>query len=335
MFEKSSISLEASVMLSESSSYREETSQVSTPKQSPRFRYAIISPMKDEEAYAAQTIESVLAQTVRPIRWVLVDDASRDRTHEITSGYANQNDWIIQERIERDPIRNPGPAVVVAFNAGLKHLDGVDYDFLVKLDMDLILPPDYFENLLARFEKDKKLGIASGVYLEFSDNQWSAIQMPAYHAAGASKVMRRQCFEGIGGYCTDVGWDTIDEIRARARGWNTRHFDDLQFKHLRPEGRGVGLLRNCRKLGVAHYLMGGGFIFLLFKIPYRMLTAKPRILGGLAMLWGYLSCIFSGRRPLVTEEEGMFYRDLLHSRLWGWWRKAPTETVASPDRPVS
>jgi biofilm PGA synthesis N-glycosyltransferase PgaC len=295
-------------------------------------RYVVISPAKDEQDYLEKTINSMVAQTVKPIRWVIVDDGSHDRTAEIAGSYAARFPWISIERIHSDPVRNPGPAVVVAFNAGLKTLAGVDYDFLVKLDVDLILPPDYFEALLARFENDEKLGIASGVYLEYWNKRWVAITMPPYHAAGASKVMRRQCFEQIEGYCPDIGWDSVDEIRARARGWNTRHFTDLTFQHLRQEGRGTGLLRNSMKLGVAYFLMGGGFFFMLFKIPYRMLVAKPIVLGGLFVLWGYLSCFLSGRKRLVNRDEARLYRSLLRSQLWSRRGKNSANIAITPGR---
>lgn len=300
-----------------------------------RVRYAIVSPAKDEEAYAARTIESVAAQTIQPVRWVIVDDGSRDRTAAIVSEYSSRYPWICLERIHRDPVRQPGPAVVVAFNAGLARMDGADYDFLVKLDMDLVLPPGYFENLLARFAQEPRLGIASGVYMEWWGGEWEVIVMPEYHAAGASKVMRRECFEQIGGYATTVGWDTIDEIRARAKGWNTCHFPDLPFQHLRQEGRGVGLMSNSRKNGEAYFLMGGSLGFLLFKIPYRMVMAKPRVLGALALLWGYLGCRLAGRKRAVTAEEAKLYRRLLQSRLTGWMRgtsKAPVSGAGGEAR---
>lgn len=197
--------------------------------------------------------------------------------------------------------------------------------------MDLILPPNYFEILLSRFESDERLGIASGVYLELWNGQWRAIPMPVYPAAGASKVMRRQCFEEIGGYSPNVGWDSIDEIRARARGWNTCHFEDLRFHHLRPEGRGIGMLRNCKKYGIAYYLMGGGPFFLLFKIPYRMFVAKPVIFGGLAMLWA-MRVVYSAARSPCHAGRGQLYRSLLHSRLRRWNRKTTPKTIVTPDR---
>lgn len=301
----------------------------------PKYRYAIVSPAKDEEAYAAKTIESVAGQTVEPVRWVIVDDGSRDRTREMAESYAKKLPWIEVEHIERDPVRYPGPAVVVAFNSGLKRLEDIQYDFLVKLDMDLILPPDYFERILSEFVNDPLLGIASGVYMENWDGEWKTVSMPGYHAAGASKVMRRKCFEEIGGYAPDIGWDTVDEIRAMAKGWKTRHFAELPFQHLRQEGRGVGLLRNNRKNGIAYYLMGGGIFFLLFKIPFRMVTTKPRILGGLALLWGYLSCFLSGRKRLVSEAEGKLYRRLLHGRLAHWTGKSRQRNVPASEMKVS
>jgi poly-beta-1,6-N-acetyl-D-glucosamine synthase len=301
----------------------------------PTYRYAVISPAKDEEAYAAKMIESLVGQTLRPVCWVIVDDGSRDRTNEIAESYAKTFPWIQVEQIRRDRTRYPGPAVVAAFNAGLKKLDGVQYDFLVKLDMDLILPPNYFEQILARFVNDPKLGIASGVYMENWNGKWITVSMPEYHAAGASKVMRRKCFEEIDGYVPEIGWDTVDEIRAMARGWKTRHFPDLPFQHLRQEGRGVGLLRNNQKNGVAYYLMGGGVFFLIFKIPFRMVTTKPRILGGLALLWGYLACLLSGRKRLVSADEGKLYRRILRGRLTGSLKKSKTESVTASEMKVS
>jgi len=81
----------------------------------------------------------------------------------------------------------------------------------VKLDCDLSLGPDYFEKLFLRFKDDANLGIASGVYLENRGKGWTSVGMPDYHAAGASKVLRSQCFKAIGGFTPEKGWDTIDE----------------------------------------------------------------------------------------------------------------------------
>jgi hypothetical protein len=139
--------------------------------------------------------------------------------------------------------------------------------------------------------------------------------MPAYHAAGASKVLRRACFEAIGGFVASKGWDTVDEIRAGLRGWRTGHADDIRFRHLKPEGVAMGALATHRFHGEIYHQTGGGAPFLLAKALHRMAVAQPRVLGGLAMLWGYAAARLSGRPRLVTRDEARYYRALLRRRL--------------------
>jgi poly-beta-1,6-N-acetyl-D-glucosamine synthase len=279
-------------------------------------KYVVVSPAKDESQYIESTLKSVVAQTILPVRWIIVDDGSSDNTAEIVRRYSQQHRWIQLLQLPRRNVRNPGPAGVYAFVAALEALGQVEYDFLVKLDSDLELPLNYFEIALKRFEDDPRLGIASGTYLENWDETWEPIVMPEYHAAGASKIMRRKCFEDFGGFAPTLGWDTIDEIRAQMKGWKTCHFQDIQFKHLRHEGEGTGILKTCKDNGEIYYLLGGGFGFFLLKILHRSLSwKKPYALKSMAMLSGYLHPLLKGIPRIVTKEEAFHYRTLLNSRI--------------------
>ena len=139
--------------------------------------------------------------------------------------------------------------------------------------------------------------------------------MPTYHAAGACKVMRLKCFDEIGGFVPERGWDTVDEIRAQTRGWDTRHFADLPFRHLKPEGSGIGTLRTSRMHGEVFYLTGGGLFFLALKVAHRALTGRPPLIAGAALLWGYLRLRLAGRPTLLDAQQTHHYRRLLNSRL--------------------
>ncbi len=293
------------------------------------FRYVVISPARDEGAHVERTLKSVIAQTVQPYRWVIVDDASRDQTPEILARYQKQHCWIQVVSRNSQTNRGPGPAVIRAFAEGWAAVQNLDFDFVVKLDADLELPPNYFEELLRRFEADPSLGIASGVYLELHEGRWVVIPMPDYHAAGASKMIRASCFRQIGGFIAHRGWDTVDEIRAQTLGWTTRHFDDLQMLHLKPEGAGIGHLRTSQMQGEVYYLTGGGGLFFGLKICQRMLRGKPPVIYGLMMLLGYLRALLLRRPRLVSEEERRFYRRQLNARIKAelgrflpWWRSA-------------
>jgi poly-beta-1,6-N-acetyl-D-glucosamine synthase len=277
--------------------------------------YVVVSPVKDEERYVERTLRSMEAQTVKPAAWIIVDDGSTDRTPLLLEEYARKYDFIRIVRIPPGAPRQPGSAVVRAFARGYSVAVemALPFDYVVKLDCDLSFDPDYFEQLLAEFAADPRLGIASGVYQEETAAGWKQIDMPSYHAAGASKMIRRECWDAIGGFIASRGWDTVDEIRAMTRGWKTKHFPAFVMKHWKIEGAGIGPLRTSVMHGEIYYLTGGGPFFFLFKFLHR-LKARPFLLAGFAMGWGYLrACVL--RQRLVTDDEATCYRSLLNGRI--------------------
>jgi glycosyltransferase involved in cell wall biosynthesis len=285
-------------------------------------RYVVISPMKDEERFIDFTLKSMVSQTLKPALWIIVDDGSTDASQEIARWYADRYGFIRILNTDRTAARQPGGAVVQAFNRGFASVAAESYDFIVKLDCDLSLPPDYFQKLIGRFAADERLGIASGIYLEADGgDRWRPIAMPSYHAFGASKVIRRQCFEDIGGFVAARGWDTVDEIRAMSRGWKTGHFPDLQTRHHKPEGTGIGVLNTSRMHGEIYYMTGGDPLFFLFKALRRIVT-PPRPLNALALIQGYVGALAKRKPRLVTSSEARCYRSVLRQRLFGFNKPA-------------
>ena len=291
--------------------------------------FIIISPVKDEARYIETTIRAVVRQTVRPEKWIIVDDGSSDGTPEILEKYTAEYEWIQVLRLESSRARRPGAAVIRAFAAGLKLATIESVEFVVKLDCDVDLPPSYFEHLISKFAADPALGISSGIYLEENQGEWQPVDMPYYHAAGACKVIRSECFRQIRGFVESRGWDTVDEIRAQVLGWQTKHFPDLQFHHLKREGSGIGSIATSVMHGEVYYLTGGGIVFFLFKALHRMISDEPFLISGLALLWGYIKALFSGEAKLVSPEEARLYTRLLNRRIWKRLAGAPQ---TSPER---
>jgi poly-beta-1,6-N-acetyl-D-glucosamine synthase len=279
-------------------------------------RYVIVSPVKDEAAFVKRTLDSVCNQTVRPARWLIVDDGSTDGTREILEDFAAAHPWIRLKRLDNTTPRETGSRVIRNFQTGYELVRDETFDFVVKLDCDLDMPPDYFEKLLRRFREDPTLGIASGIYLEQRAGAWQPMTMPAYHAAGAMKMMRAKVYRDIGGFVAAPGWDAVDEIKAMVRGWTTRHFTDLRVFHLKDEGSGVGFRRMSRMSGEIHYLTGGGPLFFFVKALHRLLFGKPFLVGSIAMMSGYLACVVRRREKLVTAEEARYYRRMLNRRMF-------------------
>lgn len=286
------------------------------------IKYVVVSPVKDEEKSIEITIRAVLNQTMRPIRWTIVDDGSSDQTASIVERYAAVHDWIQLLRLPPHGGRNLGWAEIRAFASGYEIVKSVEHDFLVKLDGDLDFAPDYFEQIFMRFCEEDRLGIASGDCLERTGDEWLRSSGPSYHAVGASKVIRRKCFEDIGGFVLHRGWDTVDEIRAQVKGWKTGHFEHVKFYHLRKEGAACGALSTGILHGEVYYWTGGGGLFLLLKVLHRSVMVRPYLLGGLALLWGYVRLWVARKKRIVSDEEAKFYTKMLNERIREQLRRA-------------
>jgi hypothetical protein len=138
--------------------------------------------------------------------------------------------------------------------------------------------------------------------------------MPSYHAAGACKVIRRKCFECIEGFSVARGWDTVDEIRAMARGWKTGHFSQLRMHHHKPEGAGIGRIRTSFMHGEIYYVTGGSGLFFVLKVLHRI-GSRPYVLTAGALAWGYIWARLKRKGLLVSRDEAACYQTLLRERL--------------------
>ncbi|MEL6211884.1 MAG: glycosyltransferase family A protein, partial [Pseudomonadota bacterium] len=200
--------------------------------------YVLISPCRNEAQYMRRTLDSVVAQTVTPTLWVIVDDGSTDETPAILAEYVAAHDWI---RVVQKPDRGHravGPGVIEAFYAGYETINPSDFTYSCKMDLDLDLPPRYFETLIEKMEANPRIGTCSGKpYMRVGGTLVSERRGDEM-SAGMTKFYRQTCFDDIGGYVREVMWDAIDCHKARQKGWTAISWDepDLRFEHLRPMG---------------------------------------------------------------------------------------------------
>jgi len=268
-------------------------------------RYAIITPVRDEEKFIEATIESVLRQTSRPSEWVIVDDGSSDRTGAIIDRYVAQYPWIhVVHRANRG-FRKAGGGVMEAFYDGYNTLECKDWDFIVKLDGDLSFSLEYFEKCFEYFRRDPQLGIGGGEINHEIAGQLKLEGNPRFHVRGATKIYRRACWEAIGGLWPAPGWDTIDEVKANMLGWKTYAFSDLQLFHHRFTGSEEGLLRDRVKHGVACYVSGYHPIYVAASCVSR-LTQKPYVIGSVGIMYGFLKSHVT-RPPRLRDRSYISY----------------------------
>ena len=236
------------------------------------------------------TLDSVIAQSVGPKKWIIVDDGSTDESPAILAEYAAKHDWIeVITRQDRGR-RAVGSGVMEAFYEGFETIDIDDYDFICKLDLDLILPERYFETLLAKMEAEPRLGTCSGKAYIRAQGELVSERHGDENSIGASKFYRVECFKEIGGFIREIMWDGIDCHQCRMHGWIAHSFDepDLRFEHLRPMGSSQQNIRTGRiRHGHGQYFMGTGLLWMLATAVYRI-PEKPYVIGGLYILYGWL-----------------------------------------------
>jgi len=280
--------------------------------------YALVTPVRDEEEFVERTLASVVAQTILPALWVIVDDGSTDGTPEIVEGYAAKHDWIRLVRRGSDGVRRVGGGVVLAFNQGWEIARESGCEFVCKLDGDLIMPPGYFAEMLALMAADPRLGTVSGkawypgasnVAKSF-DGELISEKIQDDVSVGAAKFYRVAALDDIGGLEPMVMWDGIDCYKMRMLGWRAASIDlpRLRFIHLRPMGSSDrGILTGRRRHGLGHWFMRSSFPFFFVSV-LRRLPYRPVLMGSLAILQGYFQAMFSGAPRLADRELGAYIR---------------------------
>lgn len=270
--------------------------------------YVLITPARNEEAFIELTIRSMVAQTVKPLRWVIVSDGSTDRTDEIVKSYLCGNPWMEMLRMPKRRERNFA-GKVRAFEEGYASLKNEHYEVIGSLDGDLSFDKEYFSFLLQKLATDPQLGLVGTPFMEANkryDYRFTSIE----HVSGACQLFRRECFEQIGGYVPIPGGgiDLIAVLSARMKGWKTRTYTETVTQHHRKMGTSqASVLSAWFKNGVKDYALGCHPVWEAFRTCYQM-TKKPYVLGGLLLGIGYGWSLMQRAERTIPKEIMAFRR---------------------------
>lgn len=271
------------------------------------YKYIIISPVRNEERNIEFTINSVLRQTIKPSKWIIIDDGSSDNTPNIIKKYTRNNNWMLLiQLVDRGYYDLNGGGEIKAFYKGYEKIKNEYFDFLVKLDGDISFDEHYFENLFKEFSLNEKLGIASGALSNIQkDNKLAPEKTFKHHPRGAARVYRKECWDHLGGVEDKLAWDSIDVYKARMLGWDTFNFAGIRAIHHVKTWRKGGLIKGLIRAGRLQYLMGTHGLFFTAKLIKRIFS-RPYLLGAFIMLYGYLKSYLSDEER-VSEPELMDY----------------------------
>jgi biofilm PGA synthesis N-glycosyltransferase PgaC len=278
-------------------------------------KYVLITPARNEAQYIELTLKSMVAQTHRPLRWVIISDGSTDGTEEIVGKYATDYAWIellrMPERRERH-----FAGKVHAFNAGYDRVKDLDFEIVGNLDADVSFDPDHFEFLVGKMSENPQLGLAGAPFREGShqyDYRFTNIE----NVWGGCQLFRRECFESIGGYVPLKGGciDHVAVLSARMKGWQTRTFTEKVCIHHRQMGTALqGGLKAKFKFGAKDYSVGNHPLWELFRTCYQM-SQRPFVIGGLALGAGYAWSLMRRVEIPVSPELVSFVRQEQMQRL--------------------
>ena len=267
-----------------------------------QLSYAVITPVRNEADNLRRIGAALAEQRVQPEAWIIVDTGSTDATPAIVAELDQEFAWVGAASLAIDGGVARGGPIVRAFELGLDSLDGSP-DVVVKLDADTSFAPDYFQRLLAEFEGDPSLGMASGTCYELEDGVWQERHVTGTTVWGASRAYRRTCLEQVLPLEQRMGWDGVDEFRANARGWKTRTLKDIPFHHHRREGERDGSPYRARKAqGHAAHFLG----YRPWYLVLRSLWHARREPAALGMISGYVEGALA-REPLCGDAAARAY----------------------------
>jgi len=279
-----------------------------------KSRYCLITPCRDEARFARTTLDSVVRQTIPPACWVIVDDGSRDETPAIVEEYAARYPYIrLIRRTDRGE-RVLGRGVIEAFDQGYSSIRPKEFDYICKFDLDLEIPPAYFETLMERMLANPRIATCSGKpYMRINSRLVPEV-CGDEHSVGMIKFYRVEAFRQIGGFVRELMWDGIDGHKCRLLGWLALSWDDpdIRFVHLRPMGTShrnwwTGRVRH----GAGQYYMGTSPAYLFASAAMR-LWQPPRVLGSVAIAWGFIKGYVS-RAPRYPDPA---FRKFVRSYQW-------------------
>jgi len=259
--------------------------------------YSIITPARDEAKTLPRLAESLARQTRLPERWVIVENGSSDETRTVADALVEVHDWVELLILEQRGTRERGAPIVRAIHAGVEAL-GDESDVVVNVDADVTMEEDYFERLLEAFEREPSLGIASGSAWERSGDVWRQRFVTGGTVWGATRAYRRTCLTSVLPLEERHGWDGIDQLKARAHGWETKTLLELPFRHHRTEGSEDGSgWAHWRANGDTAYFMGYRPWYLLARTLHR-LRRDP---SAIALMVGYAAAL-ARRSPRLGDQ---------------------------------
>lgn len=258
-------------------------------------KYVLLTAAYNEEKYIASTINSVISQTLLPLQWIIVSDASTDKTDKIVKEYEQRYPFITLIRYENPEkitsnLGRTSKRVVACIRKGFSHLKYNDYQYIGIIDADISFDNQLIEKILFKFSLDPLLGLAGGfIYNLTSKNEKKPYFTKGDLVGGPFQMFRRECWEQIGGYYPGGHHDYFAVKSCSYYGWKACSFEELEILHMKnPVTIGANLLQVSFYLGQMDYVCGELFIYSFARVMIEAIKRISYAPRSIARIVGFL-----------------------------------------------
>jgi glycosyltransferase involved in cell wall biosynthesis len=171
--------------------------------------FTVVIPCYKQAAFLRETVESVLEQTFKRIKIIIVNDGSPDNTSSVARE-------IIEDYPERDIIllEKENGGVSTARNYGIKH---AETEWVMPLDADDKLRSDFFDKAYEAISDNPGLNLVTTNLQQFGkgDGEWipgeySPQNILYYNTFLSGSIFKKELWEKAGGYYSGIPWGAQD-----------------------------------------------------------------------------------------------------------------------------
>ena len=287
------------------------------------MNYILVTPAKNEEENLPKLVQSIAQQTLKPLIWVIIDDGSTDNTYNIIKEAQEEYNWIKGIQLEKYP-RDLGKHYAYVCNRGFDFAieyckaRNINYDYIGNIDADMIVKPEFFEELIRKAQKNPKLGIFSASVCSIIGHDLFLETNREDLPMGSPRLWKRECFEETGGYPLSYSADSVSNVIAKLSGWELKIFSELKAIQTRRTGSAEGLWKGYMIYGISAYFRNYHPLFVLTK-GLKYLCERP-FYAAIAYLYGYFSSVLRRMDKIDNEEVRMYYYYQKHKEVIEYYK---------------
>jgi dolichol-phosphate mannosyltransferase len=169
-----------------------------------------------------------------------------------------------------------------AFWAAINQYGLTDFDYTMKLDCDVKLEKEYLSKLCSQ------LGGREGLFGGVNTSKGERVQSDPRLVRGATSCYSSAALSAIRDLPIALGYDVMDKVLILHEGYECELLSGIQYEVRRKTSSSEGLLRGRYRNGIVCRFTGYSKIYFTLHV-LRYCIHRPFIIGGLAIVYGYLS----------------------------------------------